>query len=324
MRKSSKGITLIALIITIIVLLILAGVTIAQLTESGLFEKARLSKEQQENAEIKEEVTLSEYKNTIGEYIHGNRDSNVDYSEYDDILELLYTNAGEFNLPTTLEDLIDDGAVFSWVLNSTKNVDYIVENPNTFRNLIINNKNAMECIGSNEYAGDKMIQNKEWREAILESDYLEDFNIGATTVPIMTSNTTPEGEAFISYLGDSPEPFTCFDGDDTSAAYIGRPNTLNGYIGYKFSEKVTPYYVAILNYYDYSNYFSNIKIQGLNENDEWIDLTDVVNINYSGWSYIKLKTNEAYSKYQSLRVLQTTDKGSAYYAGAYTIQFYCR
>lgn len=39
-RKKSKGITLIALIITIIILLILAGVTIATLTgENGILRK---------------------------------------------------------------------------------------------------------------------------------------------------------------------------------------------------------------------------------------------------------------------------------------------
>ena len=41
MKKNIRGITLIALVITIIVLLILAGVTIATLTgENGLFRKS--------------------------------------------------------------------------------------------------------------------------------------------------------------------------------------------------------------------------------------------------------------------------------------------
>ena len=45
--KTSKGITLIALIITIIVLLILAGVTIATLTgENGLLNRAVTAREE--------------------------------------------------------------------------------------------------------------------------------------------------------------------------------------------------------------------------------------------------------------------------------------
>ena len=48
--KNARGITLIALVITIIVLLILAGVTIATLTgENGILTKATDAKEQQKS-----------------------------------------------------------------------------------------------------------------------------------------------------------------------------------------------------------------------------------------------------------------------------------
>ena len=59
-RNDSKGITLIALVITIIVLLILAGVSIAMLTgENGVLTKATESKEQTGIAQEKEEITLA-------------------------------------------------------------------------------------------------------------------------------------------------------------------------------------------------------------------------------------------------------------------------
>ena len=58
MQKSSKGITLIALVITIIVLLILAGVTIATLTgENGILNQAD---------KAKTETTIGEEKEAIG------------------------------------------------------------------------------------------------------------------------------------------------------------------------------------------------------------------------------------------------------------------
>ena len=56
MKNSSKGITLIALIITIIILLILAGVTISQLTENGLLYKAIKAKDQTQKMQAKEEL----------------------------------------------------------------------------------------------------------------------------------------------------------------------------------------------------------------------------------------------------------------------------
>lgn len=48
MKKTNKqdGITLVALVITIVILLILAGITIAQLTGKGLFTKAQLAEEE--------------------------------------------------------------------------------------------------------------------------------------------------------------------------------------------------------------------------------------------------------------------------------------
>ena len=43
-EKNIKGITLVALVVTIIILLILAGVAIATLTQTGLFESAKQAK----------------------------------------------------------------------------------------------------------------------------------------------------------------------------------------------------------------------------------------------------------------------------------------
>ena len=57
--KTSRGITLIALVITIIVLLILAAVSIATLTgENGILTRATDAKEETRYATIKEEKDL--------------------------------------------------------------------------------------------------------------------------------------------------------------------------------------------------------------------------------------------------------------------------
>lgn len=49
--KKTKGITLIALVITIVILLILAGISISALTNQGLFEKAKEAKQKSEDAQ---------------------------------------------------------------------------------------------------------------------------------------------------------------------------------------------------------------------------------------------------------------------------------
>ena len=65
-KKQEKGITLMALVITIIVLLILAGVTIAMLTgDNGIISKAMQAKIRTEEAKETEETGLNEIENYI-------------------------------------------------------------------------------------------------------------------------------------------------------------------------------------------------------------------------------------------------------------------
>ena len=74
--KKNKGITLVALVITIIILLILAGITLATLTgENGLFVRARQAKENTINAQEKENLALESYENAINTTLN---DSNID------------------------------------------------------------------------------------------------------------------------------------------------------------------------------------------------------------------------------------------------------
>ena len=60
MTKRNKGITLIALAVTIIVMLILAGVTMATLTgENGIISQAKKAKEASKKAEDDEKANLA-------------------------------------------------------------------------------------------------------------------------------------------------------------------------------------------------------------------------------------------------------------------------
>ena len=66
--KINKGITLIALVITIIVLLILAGVTIATLTgDNGILTKAQNSKEKNAQKTVEEQINLAVQASRINE-----------------------------------------------------------------------------------------------------------------------------------------------------------------------------------------------------------------------------------------------------------------
>ena len=69
--KNEEGITLVALVITIIILLILATISIQSLTNTGLFEKTKEAKEKTHAAEINQAKTLNEYEDELNKYVSG-------------------------------------------------------------------------------------------------------------------------------------------------------------------------------------------------------------------------------------------------------------
>ena len=73
MKNNNKGITLVALVITIIILLILAGITIASLTQTGLFAAAQDAKTKTEEKTEEENTILEEYEDAITEQVTGKK-----------------------------------------------------------------------------------------------------------------------------------------------------------------------------------------------------------------------------------------------------------
>lgn len=114
MLKQNKAITLIALIITIIVLLILSAVTINMvLGDNGLFNKAKTSVGKYENAQKNENNALSEYEVEID---NASRETiTLDKATYDQLISdvnmmktknnliYLYRNDNSRNLTSTQE-----------------------------------------------------------------------------------------------------------------------------------------------------------------------------------------------------------------------------
>ena len=87
LNKSSKGITLIALVITIIVLLILAGVTIDTLMgDNGILTKANDAKRETEIAKVKERAQL-DIANWVAEELENGREGTI--SDWEDIKNIL-------------------------------------------------------------------------------------------------------------------------------------------------------------------------------------------------------------------------------------------
>ena len=101
---NKKGITLISLVITIIVLLILAGVSIAMLTgENGILSQAQRAKTETENAQAEEEKILANYESILNSYSGEN-------TEFTDSLGNKVVVPAGFRVVNP-EDNVEDGIV---------------------------------------------------------------------------------------------------------------------------------------------------------------------------------------------------------------------
>ena len=70
--KDNKSITLTALVVTIVILIILAGITINSiLGDEGILKKAQQATQNYSNAQAEEEDKIAKYANEIDNYING-------------------------------------------------------------------------------------------------------------------------------------------------------------------------------------------------------------------------------------------------------------
>lgn len=72
-RDNNRGITLVALVVTIVVLLILAGITIVYVFgENGIFKLAQDAKDKTDQAKLDEQEYLNNLDNMLNDYLDGN------------------------------------------------------------------------------------------------------------------------------------------------------------------------------------------------------------------------------------------------------------
>ncbi len=121
--KKNKGITLIALVITIIVLLILAGVTIATLTgENGVLTKAQTAKNKTDISTAKEKVQIA----VMGSY---GTDGKLDVNELKENLKQIEGITGADSITSLPTTITADGYQVTISEKGEVTVGEIEENP---------------------------------------------------------------------------------------------------------------------------------------------------------------------------------------------------
>ena len=230
--KKQNGITLIALVITIIVLLILAGVSIATLTgENGILSKAETAKMETDEGKIIEEIKLGYNAVKIGSNLNGwNKD----------------TEAAELEKELTNMNQTDEITAYKENLKDGKEV-IIVEYVNRDKIYCIDDNSEIHECEIEYFLGDiqqETLDNGEYAIFTLSSaganfilcdsdpnyDSLPSTNKGEKIEKNMIWNVETEDDKLLLY--------TISQG---AKQYIYRTNLFNGY-GYKIDMKDTEFY----------------------------------------------------------------------------------
>lgn len=150
--KDEKAITLVALIITIIILLLLAGISIMTLKNVGLIENAKKAKEESENSEIIENNTIVEYEAKIGKYINNSKEEDYISKDIEDFTPTIKESNGTYIYATAENIKVNNGVkigAYVWILNG-KVVGGTTENAFLFDNLNHSSKYNLQAMAVDE------------------------------------------------------------------------------------------------------------------------------------------------------------------------------
>ena len=191
--KQNKAITLVALVITIIILLILATITIQGLKNTNLFSKTIDAKNKYKKAETNEANILDDYANEINSITGGN--SKPDKPDGGNGK----TNGGTCVTPTKIEKadgskkieicgnmvtVTENGTTYTATVDTNKDPSSIEKdsNGNWKNDYDENTKNVLSKVYGTEveYTGSTDINSKTWR--IFYIDFANKYKDGAGTI----------------------------------------------------------------------------------------------------------------------------------------------
>ena len=170
-NRKATGITLIALVITIIVLLILAGISISAVTQTGIFGKAKQAEQKSKDAQELENLTLADYENKIDSKYQGEISSNRDNTtgnSYTILFEGTINNGETKDLTDSISNYkklsirynLNSAELISYANifydydflkpNSILNVDYNSDNTSYYiaKYIVFPTSNTVKCTGS--------------------------------------------------------------------------------------------------------------------------------------------------------------------------------
>jgi type II secretory pathway pseudopilin PulG len=215
-RKVDKGITLVALVITIIVLLILAGVTIATLTgNNGILTRAKEAKIVTEQANLKEELTIAMANYEIA------KSKNEELTLADFLQNTEQSGLTNINIiEQTNQKIIGSYQDHIFIVNESGEIQ-LSTTPNLVNNGLGENKNNTNFSQAVYQEEGYFSYSSEGRNEILSDDYIPVDTTKTYYQMLTAKSTNPDS---IYYIG-----FKEYDEDKLAIGaqnYLNVPNSL--------------------------------------------------------------------------------------------------
>ena len=254
--------------------------------------------------------------------------------EFGDIQSLLHAADIYDKDYTTIEEVLADSTTLSDIISSANAIDYLTATTK-YITAICNNASAMTAIGNNNYASNTLLDNSNWRAAICSSAYFE--SVLNVKVPIMTSNTTPSGEAFASSedrasIGDwhvNSYAYNAFDKNNSVQWVPSDWSTNEGWVAYDFTD-----YVKIYKWYVYTEgdtktaggtayRVKDYRLEGSNDKVTWTSYMTSIYDGLSGGEN-KIISTDSYSAYRYHRLHVLTNYAGNFPTTVFELQLYGR
>lgn len=302
--RNKKGITLIALVITIIILLILAGVAISALGESGLFEKAKIARAKSEYASAKENIEMKlmeiqtdcmknekEYKiEEIAKNIKESKEITIEKYYNSDIASI------KSEVTENLEDL--SGLVVS--VDKYSNYKFLIS-----KNCKIagaTTKKITDVTGQEEFKTIEEFEKENFGTKIDKNENIEEEIKPVSLVPNMTSSTTPSGRVSASYENGQYKAYLAFSTLTASDGYSWSawPNGAGSWIMYQFERPIKLKRIKLKSHDIYSN-VENFTVYGSNNG---VDFEKVYNGTHGNNADLEeFELSEYSNSYQYLKLV---------------------
>ena len=273
--KNNGGITLIALVITIIILIILAGVSIATINKSSMFNKAKYSTKEYQNAEKEEKNTLNEYEQAIS-----NESQNIDTSVADKLDTWLLlaniANAKQYSQ----EQILSNDELLNKLMNSDEAIDYMMKSKQTIMPAVISSEKAMKSIQNSLKAKQKLIKDSDWKTSFENHNVLPTFDGTSNTKDGVTIEASDDASNYGSMY-----PYCAVDGNKNSgwASASGNYNPHYFVTTFDVPTIVTNYYLYGATGWD--SHIYKFQLQASNDGKQWNSLEgDTIHIGLSSYS----------------------------------------